>query len=255
MNFAGHQRRRQRTAFTLIELLVVIAIIGILAALLLPALARAKKAGLSAACKSNLHQWGIAMNIYVGDTGYYPYTVNPNLSATWYTSIAQNYGSQLMNCPSFKGEYPLSNAVIWLFGSALLRGPSTANGIAGVSYGYNGCGVSSANRTSWGSSFGLGNVVSGPPLPAPVNPTSVIMPSDMIAVGDSMPQYGYQNIYTYLLSVISKPIPPERHNNGQNISFADGHVEIIRTSRLVEDSDANRSRWNFDHLPHNEITF
>jgi prepilin-type N-terminal cleavage/methylation domain-containing protein/prepilin-type processing-associated H-X9-DG protein len=52
-------------AFTLIELLVVIAIISLLAALLLPVLNRAKESGRSTVCISNLHQIGIALQIYV----------------------------------------------------------------------------------------------------------------------------------------------------------------------------------------------
>jgi prepilin-type N-terminal cleavage/methylation domain-containing protein/prepilin-type processing-associated H-X9-DG protein len=238
-----------RSAFTLIELLVVIAIIAILAALLLPSLAAAKSAGLSAACKSNLHQIGLGLNLYTGEFRKYPLcadadSARPGAALLFWDGkllpfVAEN--RKLFICPADKSPSAWTNTV-----GLPQRNPC---------YGYNmaGTGRYPASAASLGLDGGFNRGYGNTSLGRYLVEDQVKVPSDMIAAGDCNPKKGgSDNDLDDLFPINLLAELAARHNQGENIVLCDGHVEYAKQIVWLQKSQGARLRWNNDHQPHSE---
>lgn len=237
--------------FTLVELLVVIALIAILAALLLPALSRAKTAGLRVQCASNLHQLGSALRLYVDDSQKFPTYVHGNIFS----------GNRRPDFWDFRLlPYAGQNKGVFLCpGNSLARNNVSTNWLLyelcpNQSYGYNALGSDEYAASPGGFFYGLGGQAAWPDVTLRSLPeSSVLAPADMVAMADYDPRNtdddGDGDLHPEILFTMALN---GRHVRGANAVFCDAHVEYARTNQWTARTEAARKRWNNDHQPHRE---
>jgi general secretion pathway protein G len=239
----GEQRRSDSSGFTLIELLVVIAIIAILAALLLPVLSRAKAAAICAACKSNLHQIGVGLGLYLVQYQKYP---------PWERN-ALPFGAE--NLTNWDGTLlPFAGGNRDLFTCRAMKPVLQWTNLldSNPSYGYNALGTAEDGGAGpatpvLGLSGGRGN----PPL----FENRVLAPADMIAVGDLAEiAPGQPDRDGDITGALNHPDDyiANRHSSGANVMFCDAHVEFGKQTNWMKAAFSPRLRWNNDHKPHPE---
>ena len=270
MKNAPQQSGLPKAAFTLIELLVVIAIIGVLAALLLPVLSRAKEKAKGLDCLNNLRQITIAAKVYLDDN-------NGIMIPLWVEQGTPGWATWNYDADNFLIQYP--DFLWWpdkLRLDGLLPAPKTFNCPALTLAAKQGGGgsVSTVNALGIGMNYPeYGWIAPRSGFPNPVyatshenqvvNPTQSIVFADAAAIAnpDETNADNWQEIpasgcayfrvpsdsYYYSLNGDSRSVP--RHGRQVNVAFFDGHVQQERNSAIRYDlprTDGN-VQWARNH--------
>lgn len=227
----------RRKVFTLIELLVVIAIIAILAAMLLPALSRAREKGKEIACRSNIKQISLGLMGYATDfNSYLPPTrvdPTPNQFYQWMNYVNDNYifNVSVQCCPTFT------------------MGKGYRTGFDGFRF-YSGGAWGSGKETYASNSYGYNLALSSAYIQTrPYRLAAFIDPSRTMIVTEcwfAPADLGDSSVY------VIKPFPyvsgniSYSHNNGRtaNALYVDGHADSVQMLTLV----ANKNLENAESL-------
>jgi prepilin-type N-terminal cleavage/methylation domain-containing protein/prepilin-type processing-associated H-X9-DG protein len=220
--FFSQPRATRFNGFTLLELLVVIAIIGILAALLLPALHRTKQQAEGIRCLGNLKQFSLAWNLYADD---HDERIPPNMGMIGPSFIEENTWVRGWLDPG--GSWPHNTNTEFLKDSLL--GPYLNHAVD--------VWRCPADRTRRVRSYSMSSYLNSPDRNEPVPMRIARKRTDLIRPGPEMTfvfiDEREDSILDccFVVDMHNEPaawgsMPRSSHNGGGTLSFADGHAEL-----------------------------
>jgi prepilin-type processing-associated H-X9-DG protein len=229
----------------LIELLTVIAIIGILAALLLPALSKAREKARNTSCKNLLKQIGIGLQMYVSDYSCYPPLAEKGTTTLCFDRLYPYYPASWTNdswnCPTYMAN------------NGIVSRNRVMTSSEGISYAYNYMGIATGFAGCSKSIFQLRLGLGALPKFSKKEP-GVLAPSEMYAVADARAvELGGQGI-AGCIKMMPWTLDRETsapHGPGYNILFCDGHVILVKRNDYLYPPRA-AANWNSDSQPHPE---
>ncbi len=221
--------RKQQRGFTLIELLVVIAIIAILAAMLLPALARAKEQARVTQCLNNMKQLTLCWVLYTGDN-------DEQLVKNWslnggYSSIGSWVTGNIKSSTGITNVSEVMAGTLYNYNSsiAIYHCPDTVptNGqmmVRTVSMQGRMGGADSREAAQYGVNDATGDLGSNYPMLKKTSQINMPSPSEALVFLDESQNSVDDGVYAMTWTQW-KNTPGTRHSKGCTFSFADGHVE------------------------------
>jgi prepilin-type N-terminal cleavage/methylation domain-containing protein/prepilin-type processing-associated H-X9-DG protein len=229
-NRVSSGRPNSTGAFTLVEMLVVIGIIGILASMMMPALARAKAKAHQTKCLNHMRQLDLALKMYAGDFNE-EYPARLQRTNSWYVKLKQYYMTwEVLACPSDR------------FGVAGMLADANDPKRSYIINGFNDYFLTTLTKEEYA-------LFRNWRWPHGMKESDVPRPSETLIFGEKRTgsRHVHMDINQGQLGNDYEEIDHQRHTHGSNFAFVDGSVRLLPRNQELFPENLWAAREEFRH--------